>query len=95
MQIDDNYTARLSFGRSVRDLRLRLGMTQSELAAAMGFAHPSAICDIEKGRRLIYRDELPRLARALGCDLGELTEQDVAEPAYPLERRPGEACVRR
>ncbi|MCE8512307.1 helix-turn-helix transcriptional regulator [Ruegeria pomeroyi] len=48
-------------------------MTQTALAKSLGFAHPSSISNIEKGRRPVVEAELSRIAEALNCSLEELS----------------------
>jgi hypothetical protein len=47
-----------------------------ELARSLGFAYPSSICNIEKGRRRVGADELTDLARALGCGVADLVKTE-------------------
>ena len=87
MDANENYRERISFGTRLRDVRVSKGMTQTDLARLLGFAHAGSISGIERGRRLVYRDELPALAEALCCEIGELLEDlDCSSKAYPLER---------
>ena len=87
MEILENYRERRHFADRVREIRLRQGLTQTELANRLGFAHPSSISSIELGRRPVYVDEVPMLAKALGCAISELLpdkENRITE--YPLSR---------
>ncbi|WP_234237379.1 helix-turn-helix domain-containing protein [Ruegeria pomeroyi] len=68
-----DYQQWIGFGSRLRDLRLRRGMTQTALAKSLGFAHPSSISNIEKGRRPVVEAELSRIAEALNCSLEELS----------------------
>lgn len=47
-------------------------MTQTALARELGFAHPSSITSIEKGRRPVTAEELAQLARVLRCSVRTL-----------------------
>ena len=51
--------------RKIRELRLQLGMTQSELAEKVGYADKSAIARIEAGKIDITRSRLIAFAKAL------------------------------
>jgi transcriptional regulator with XRE-family HTH domain len=59
-------------GERIRELRLSLGMSQTELAEA---AHldKSALSLIENGKRYPGSRTIPRLAAALGASEAELT----------------------
>ena len=55
----------------IRELRKEAGMTQEELAAAVGVSLPS-ISHYETGRRRIPVSLLPEIRDALGCTWDEL-----------------------
>ena len=59
------------FGRRVRELRSRLGLTQRELAHRAGM-HPAYIGGVERGERNVTLDVVERLARALAVPAAEL-----------------------
>lgn len=50
----------------IRDLRQKLGLSQTELAAQVGYGGRSAISKIEKGERRINHEMLEKYAVALG-----------------------------
>lgn len=56
---------------SMKERREAAGMTQAELAAAVGL-HPSAVCLYEAGKRTMKVSIAIRIARALNCTLDEL-----------------------
>ena len=58
---------RLEIGARVRDRRKLLGMTQLELANAMGYKAPHRISQIELGRQRLFAEEVPRLCAKLVC----------------------------
>jgi len=64
-------TAAQLFGRRVRERRLKLGLSQVELAAACGI-HDTYVSSIESGHRNVGLDIIVRLARALDVDPGTL-----------------------
>ncbi len=59
------------FGRRVRELRLREGLTQEQLAERAGL-HWTYISDVERGKRGPSLDVVGRLASGLGVSLSEL-----------------------
>ena len=65
---DTFYTAE---GDTLRTLRLRKGMSQSELAAAVGTSQPH-IARIERGTENVTIDTCRRLVRALDIDMNAL-----------------------
>jgi DNA-binding XRE family transcriptional regulator len=58
---------------SLRTLRLRKGMSQAQLAAAIGTQQPHVV-RIERGQADPQLDTCRRLARALGVDLNTLDQ---------------------
>lgn len=71
-------------GRRVRELRLRLGMTQAELA---GDRYSAAyVSTIETGRRRASKTVLEYLAPRLGVDVADLSSDQSAEWAVAMAR---------
>jgi transcriptional regulator with XRE-family HTH domain len=67
----------IEFGRALRALRRRAGITQRELGARAG-TDATAISHMETGRRGVHWITLIRLLRALDADLHQLADT-VAE----------------
>jgi transcriptional regulator with XRE-family HTH domain len=59
------------FGKRLRLLRERLGLTQEELAARAGF-HAQRISEFERGDSNCTLETIGRLAAGLGCEPAEL-----------------------
>ncbi len=59
------------FGQSVRNLRLRLGISQEELAERADL-HRTYISGIERGARNVTLRSIERLAKALGVSTSDL-----------------------
>jgi len=55
----------------IRQARSDAGMTQAELAAALGVA-PSAVSNWERGDRVVSIAQLVRVARYTSCDITRL-----------------------
>ena len=69
--------------KGLRRCREAAGMSQPELAAALGLTR-AAVSSWETGAALPSADKLPEIARALGCSIDELykdhtTEEDMKE----------------
>jgi transcriptional regulator with XRE-family HTH domain len=62
---------RHAFGRRVRELRIKRGLTQEGLAERAGL-HWTYVGGIERGKRNPALDNINRLARALSVPLTEL-----------------------
>ena len=60
-------------GAKIRQLRERRGMTQKQLADALGLSHV-AICLWETGENVPTIQNLYRLADILGCDARDLLD---------------------
>ena len=75
-----NYQARKEFGQRVKMFRRAKGLTQLQLANLLGFNHPSQVCEMEKGRRRIPPELVPKLTQLLDCEIVDLVEyQHTAE----------------
>lgn len=74
------------FGVRVRAARVAAGLTQLELARAMGYSTRSTISRIESGDNQIPMDKLDVLARALHTTSAYLLGQEEPRlPAAPAE----------
>lgn len=63
--------ARLSFARSLRRLRVERGWSQEALATKAGL-HRTYVGSVERGERNVSIDNIEKLAKALGCSVGDL-----------------------
>jgi transcriptional regulator with XRE-family HTH domain len=63
---------RREIGTRVKTRRKMLGLTQTELAHALGHTTCQRINQIELGRRRLYAEELPRLCKALNCSISDV-----------------------
>lgn len=63
------------FGSALREKRLRLGLTQSDLAQLTGL-NRSYISEIESGRESISLDRADKLAKAVGSSLSDLLKEE-------------------
>ncbi len=61
----------IRFGRAVRGQRLRVGLSQEQLARESGLQR-TYICDVERGSRNPSLRNMQRIADALGVPLGVL-----------------------
>ncbi|WP_408622903.1 helix-turn-helix domain-containing protein [Kineosporia rhizophila] len=68
-QVSDSLA--LALKRAVRAERSRRGMSQTELANALGWSQ-SRVASLETGTRRLYADELPEVCAALGVPLTRL-----------------------
>jgi len=62
---------RAGFGNKVRQKRLKLNLSQEELAFEAGL-HRNYVGSVERGERNISLENIYRLAKALGCSSKEL-----------------------
>jgi transcriptional regulator with XRE-family HTH domain len=63
--------ARQTFGRNMRRRRKDLGMSQEELGDRAGLEQ-SYISNVEAGTRNVSIDNIARIARSLGAEIGQL-----------------------
>lgn len=68
-----NHPELREFGQRVRDRRLKLGLSQEELADRADL-HRTYISSLEQGRRNVAVHNVVRLAEALGVDPAELVK---------------------
>ncbi len=69
---DDIRQIRREIGARVRKRRTELGITQCELAEALGHRGSYRINQIELGRLRLYAEELPKLCAKLNCGMDAL-----------------------
>jgi transcriptional regulator with XRE-family HTH domain len=69
--LDRRQSIVVRFGQSVRNLRLRLGISQEELAERADL-HRTYISGIERGARNVTLRSIERLAKALGVPTSDL-----------------------
>ena len=69
----------LQLYKNIRNRRMELNMTQSELAAKMGYADKSMIAKIEKGLVDLPQSKIFAFAKALDTSAADLVGWDEAE----------------
>ena len=72
------------FPKVIHERRLKLGLGQAEIAAAIRVASPEFISMVERGTRKIDLDRIPDLARVLQYDAGDLCRLALREQAPVL-----------
>lgn len=75
-----------ALGARVRTLRERAGVKSQELAQAVGI-DPSAMSNIESGKRAVKTDELGRIAQALGVSPLAILDESSLLAKLPLAPR--------
>ena len=73
--------AKIVFGENLKKLRIAKGMSQEELAKALGYTNRSSINKIELGKNDMPRNKVLRAAQVLG--VSPLKLFDGAEEAAP------------
>jgi transcriptional regulator with XRE-family HTH domain len=71
--------ALLTVGEIIRQFRIKRGMTQSEVAQAVGHRTPEWIGMIEAGTRSLAIEKAPRLAAILRCNAKDFTKRCLFE----------------
>ena len=64
----------VTFGKKVREERLKLGLSQEELASRAG-VHRTYIGMIERAEKNITLENIEKIAKALGIPIAELVKQ--------------------
>lgn len=70
---------RIRFGRVIRDLRKKQGLSQEELAEKAGL-HRTYIGMIERGEKNITLENIDKIAKALNVQIEELFAKINNEP---------------
>lgn len=87
----DQRVREIAFGEAVKAHRLRLGLTQLQLANAMGWESQGRISNYERGLRRPQHKELVRLCQIFGCtpnDLLVTQDAPIADDSPILEPVP-------
>lgn len=71
----------MSFGKRLRDRRIELKMSQSELARALGVT-AAAVSNYESGQNAVREDVLLKLFRVLDVDPNYLYQDDITAKAF-------------
>ena len=81
----------MDFGARIRSMRKELGLTQDEVAKAIGISRRAYVAYEGKNVRPRSRDTYEKLADTLGCDINDLLLDDGAfyEPAPSADRAIG------
>jgi transcriptional regulator with XRE-family HTH domain len=69
-----------SFGEFIRERRRQLGLTQRQVAEALGLKSIAFFSDIEAGHRKPARELMPALAGVLQTDIEALRSHDIRSP---------------
>jgi transcriptional regulator with XRE-family HTH domain len=77
----------VEFGQRLKRIRRAQGLTQEQLAEAADL-NPRTVQKIEAGQMDILLTTLIRLKTALGCNPGELFEEEGAMIAHETPHRP-------
>ena len=75
---DDSVEKRREIGARIRKRRAELGLTQQELAEALGHGSSHRINQIELGRLRLYAEELPKLCWTLDCRVADIVPGELA-----------------
>jgi len=68
----------MTTGENIRKRRLELGMTQQQLADALGYKTRSSIAKIEKNEATVSPEKLPSLARILQTDVNYIITGELS-----------------
>lgn len=71
-------------GNRIRNARIRLSLSQQQLAHEVGFSASQIVSQIEKGERDIKAWELVNLAKALRIDVSQLLSVEEPKPFAPV-----------
>ncbi|MBI2067414.1 MAG: helix-turn-helix transcriptional regulator [Deltaproteobacteria bacterium] len=78
-------SVRIALGERTRALREQSGLTQQELAEAIGVESPSYISKIERGMTSPSYELLVRIARVLKVEIKDLFDADFKREGKPME----------
>lgn len=75
----------MEIGERIKTLRELRGLTQTELALAMGYKDKSTICKIEANQRDLPRSKAAAAAEALGVKPGYLVGWEADQESFDLQ----------
>lgn len=75
----------MEIGDRIKALRVLRGMTQTELAHAMGYTDKSTICKIEANQRDLPRSKVATAAEVLGVEPGYLMGWKENQKEFDLQ----------
>ncbi|MEI5671843.1 MULTISPECIES: helix-turn-helix domain-containing protein [unclassified Nocardioides] len=75
-------TAERALGARIRNLRLAAGLTQADIALAVGMDR-AQFARVEHGRHAVAATRLPQIAQALGVSVTEVVDRAWDEAAEP------------
>ena len=88
---------RKALGRNIHKARKRAGLTQEELAHAIGVKAGETVSQMEKGSREVKAWELSAIAKAVNVDFGDLLREDGPQygpaPLWRAEPDSGEGLT--
>jgi transcriptional regulator with XRE-family HTH domain len=64
----------MNFGQKLRQLRIRKGLTQQQLAEKLGYVTNSYVSDVESGHFIPSRERLKKIAKALDVPFKEIED---------------------
>lgn len=76
--------AKIIFGENLKRLRTSIGMSQEELAKALGYTNRSSINKIELGKNDMPRNKVLRAAQVLGVNPLQLFEGAKEAPSLDV-----------
>lgn len=71
--------SKIAFGRKLKEIRVSRGMSQEELAKALGYTNRSSINKIEIGRSSIPIEKIVKMAEILGVSPLDLFQEEPAD----------------
>ena len=80
-------SAALRLGRAIKHRRNEIGITQGDLAVAVGFSAPQTVSDIERGEREVKAWELVKIARTLRASPDDLLGLERVSESRVMWRR--------
>ncbi len=81
METEQRKKSLVELGNYIKQLRIKLGMSQDELAKKCGYTSRSTINKIELGINDIPQSKIYAIAKALGVTASELLSQAAPEPS--------------
>ena len=79
VDVNSGGDVKIVFGRRVRTLRKREGLSQEQLALRCGL-NRTYVGGVERGERNISIVNIEKIARAIGLSLKDLFDDEVGDP---------------
>ena len=74
-------------GANIKQRRLELGLTQTDLAKRLGYNSRVAVCRVENGKEDLSTERVRKFAKALNCTPADLMGWEITKNDYISDKK--------